>query len=68
MELLAKHRDYPCEGLDGLNKPIVRVFPKLTVCLDCGVAQFKVHEKELQVLATGHAVDRAPVAGMATSG
>ena len=37
-------------GWDGLNKPIVWVFPKLRVCLDCGFTQFKVSERELEVL------------------
>ena len=38
-------------GLNGLDKPIVWVFPQLLVCLDCGVAQFAVPETELSVLA-----------------
>ena len=37
-------------GLDGLNKPIVWVFPKLDVCLDCGEVRFKLPESELSVL------------------
>lgn len=44
-------------GRDGLNKPIVWVFPKLSVCIDCRVAQFSIPEKELQVLVTGAQVD-----------
>lgn len=52
-------------GLDGLNKPIVLVFPKLSVCLDCGVAQFTVPERELMVLATGAQVDGAAAFGAA---
>ena len=52
-------------GRDGLNKPIVWVFPKLTVCVDCGVAQFTVPEQELRVLATGAQVDGAVVSGAA---
>ena len=48
-------------GLNGLNKPIVWVFPKMTVCIDCGVAQFSVPEKELQVLVTGAPVDGAAI-------
>lgn len=42
-------------GIEGLNKPLVFVFPKLSVCFDCGIAQFIVPEKELQVLVTGNA-------------
>jgi hypothetical protein len=37
-------------GLKGLNKPIIWVFPKLLVCLDCGFTEFSVPEKELSVL------------------
>jgi len=37
-------------GLQGLDKPIVWVFPKVQVCFGCGVAQFVVPEAELEVL------------------
>jgi hypothetical protein len=37
-------------GLEGLNKPIVWVFEDVSVCLDCGFAQFVVAEGELEVL------------------
>jgi hypothetical protein len=37
-------------GLAGLNKPIVWVFPKLMVCMNCGFAEFVVPETELQQL------------------
>jgi hypothetical protein len=30
-----------------LNQPAVLVFPKVLVCLDCGVAQFTLPESEL---------------------
>ena len=40
-------------GLDGLQKCIVWVFPKVSVCLDCGFSQFIVRERELNVLRTG---------------
>jgi hypothetical protein len=34
-----------------LNKPVVWVFPKLKVCLDCGlVAEFNIPECELIAL------------------
>jgi len=39
-------------GLKGLGKPIVWVFPKLLVCLDCGCSEFMVPERELKVLQT----------------
>jgi len=38
-------------GLEGLNDPIVWVFPKVLVCLHCGVSQFVACETELSVLA-----------------
>jgi hypothetical protein len=38
-------------GLKGLDMPIVWVFPKLKVCLECGLAEFEVPETELGVLA-----------------
>ena len=47
-------------GFAGLNKPLVWVFPKLLVCLNCGYTEFIVPEKELQVLKTG-----TPVEGVA---
>jgi hypothetical protein len=37
-------------GLKGLEKPIVWVFPKLPVCLNCGLAEFVVPEAELRQL------------------
>jgi hypothetical protein len=35
-------------GLQGLDKTIVWVFPKLAVCLRCGLAEFIVPEKEFE--------------------
>jgi hypothetical protein len=46
-------------GLEGLDKPIVWVFPKLLVCLDCGFTEFALPEKELGVLV--HSEDDATV-------
>ncbi len=37
-------------GLRNLDKPGVLVFPKLLVCLDCGVSQFTVPKGELGLL------------------
>ena len=34
-------------GLKGLDKPIVWVFPKLAVCLDCGFTEFSISGTEL---------------------
>ena len=38
-------------GLQGLDKPIVWLFPQFLICLNCGVAQFMVPEADLAVLA-----------------
>ncbi|HST09740.1 MAG TPA: hypothetical protein VLL05_05150 [Terriglobales bacterium] len=37
-------------GIEDLNKPIVWVFPKLKVCLQCGLTEFEIPERELRVL------------------
>ncbi len=42
-------------GLKGLDKPIVWVFPKLWVCLNCGFTEFVVSESELHQLVEGEA-------------
>ena len=42
-------------GLEGLDKPIVFVFPQLIVCLDCGATGFIIPKAELRVLADGDA-------------
>ena len=46
-------------GLDGLNKPIVWVFPELTICQTCGFTQFVIPERELRVLVEGKSVQGA---------
>jgi hypothetical protein len=48
-------------GLEGLDKPIVWVFPKIAVCLNCGFAEFIVPERELQVLTHAIPVEGAVV-------
>jgi hypothetical protein len=40
-------------GLKGLDKPIVWVFPRLSVCLVCGFTEFAIPETELRVLRDG---------------
>jgi hypothetical protein len=42
-------------GLKGLDKPIVWVFPKLRVCLNCGFTEFAVPESELRRLVDSEA-------------
>jgi hypothetical protein len=39
-------------GLDGLKKPIVWVFPKVLVCLNCGLAEFAVPDEQVKTLGT----------------
>jgi len=39
-------------GVEGLDKPIVWVFPKVLVCLNCGFTEFAIPEKELGVLSS----------------
>jgi hypothetical protein len=48
-------------GLEGLDKPIVWIFPTLVVCFDCGLTEFTVPERELQVLEQGSPVKGAVV-------
>jgi hypothetical protein len=45
-------------GLQGLNKPIIWVFQDISVCLDCGYAQFDVTERAVEILRTEVAIDR----------
>jgi len=42
-------------GLESLDKPLIWVFPKVVVCLNCGSAQFTVPEAELRQLKDGTA-------------
>jgi hypothetical protein len=39
-----------CLGLENLDTPPVLVFPKLSVCLDCGASMFAIPEKELLLI------------------
>jgi len=48
-------------GLKGLDKPIVWVFPKVLVCLSCGLAEFTLPDRELRVLRDGTVADGAMV-------
>lgn len=40
-------------GYEGLTEPTVWVFPQVTVCLNCGYADFSIPESELLALADG---------------
>ena len=42
-------------GLQNIGEPVVWVFPKVVVCLDCGTAEFAVPHTELRQLAKGNA-------------
>jgi hypothetical protein len=43
-------------GYEGLTNPTVWVFPQVSVCMNCGLAEFSIPESELQRLA-GDGVD-----------
>ena len=42
-------------GLHNIDEPVVWVFPKVVVCLDCGTAEFVVPTADLRQLAKGEA-------------
>ena len=52
-------------GLEGLDKPIVWVFPKLVACMNCGFTEFAIPETELAVLVRG--TGRSDAAGQRES-
>jgi hypothetical protein len=41
-------------GLGNIENPGVPVYPKVSVCLDCGAAQFTASESQLALLAEPH--------------
>jgi hypothetical protein len=47
-------------GIEGLDKPIVWLYPSISVCLECGRAQFVVPAKESEVLRMGVAKRKKP--------
>jgi hypothetical protein len=40
-------------GLENVEKPIVSVFPKMTLCLGCGLVQFELPPEQLTQLKGG---------------
>ena len=48
-------------GIEGLNKAIVWVFPKLEVCTNCGFTEFLVPEREVRLLRDGRPIEGATV-------
>jgi hypothetical protein len=48
-------------GKDGLDKPVVRLSPKLEICFNCGTAEFFVSNRERRVLSDGKDVGKAIV-------
>jgi hypothetical protein len=50
-------------GWRGLDRPSVFSFPMVIVCLDCGHAEFKVADRELQLIRAG----AAPPSGTKTA-
>jgi hypothetical protein len=57
---------YPAElnihhpGVEGLDKPTVWAFPHLSVCLECGVAQFRLSDDQVrELIETGCPSDAA---------
>jgi hypothetical protein len=48
-------------GIEGWDKSLMFVFPKLMVCLHCGLTEFTVPELELRVLVGACPVEGAAV-------
>jgi hypothetical protein len=46
-------------GRKNIDKPGVLLFPKITVCLQCGVAEFTVPEGEIRLLKEGREASAA---------
>jgi hypothetical protein len=46
-------------GIKNIDKPGVWVFPKVSVCLDCGSSRFATPKTELGLLARGTATSAA---------
>ena len=44
-------------GLENVDKPVVWVFPRLLVCMDCGFTELTIAENELHLLGKDPARD-----------
>ena len=44
-------------GLENVDKPVLLVFPRILVCLDCGFTELAMAEGELRLLGKGLATD-----------
>ena len=47
-------------GLENVDKPVVWVFPRLLVCMDCGFTELTMPETELRLLGRSGASDVEP--------
>lgn len=55
-------------ALEELNNPVVKVSPKITVCLICGFTEFIVPGRELRVLVERTVTDGTLVSGAEPAG
>ena len=44
-------------GVENVDKPVIWVFPKLLVCMDCGFTELTIAENELHLLQEDPARD-----------
>lgn len=50
-------------GRKNIDRPAILLFPKINVCLACGIAEFVVPEAELHLLVEGDSSASAAGAG-----
>lgn len=43
---------HPLPGTTGFDKPTIPVFPDVYICMNCGLAEYKVSEAELERLTS----------------
>jgi hypothetical protein len=57
--LSSNQAEFPAEvnihflSAKNLNHPGVLVYPKISICLDCGASRFRIPENELRLLGEG---------------